>query len=157
MDFLSRRRVVISKTSYRDRTEAVPYKSRRDRKIEWSPESNKGAVVSEASRKLFLVQPYTMQFKKPCIGAVRPCWWKKYRYIGFKRSWWEQRLKDAYYTTTRARYPTLPQTTTPRTRRTTISQICIINEEKQLFCTLCTCIFRFCAFHSRSRSIHDVK
>ena len=33
----------------------------------------------------------------------------------------------------------------------------VINYEKQLFCTLCTCIFQFGTSETRSRSIHDVK
>ena len=36
-------------------------------------------------------------------------------------------------------------------------QICIFDNEKQYFCTLCTCIFHFWIFWRRSRSFYDVK
>ena len=36
-------------------------------------------------------------------------------------------------------------------------QICIFDNEKQYFCTLCTCIFRFLTFCRRSPSFYDVK
>ena len=38
-----------------------------------------------------------------------------------------------------------------------MSQICIFDNEKHQFCTLCPCIFHFCTFRRRSRSFHDVK
>ena len=36
-------------------------------------------------------------------------------------------------------------------------QICIFDNEKQYFCTLCTCIFHLLTFWGRSRSFYDVK
>lgn len=39
----------------------------------YSSDSSNTVLRSDASRKFFLAQPYTMQLKKPCIGAVRPC------------------------------------------------------------------------------------
>lgn len=38
----------------------------------YSSDSSNTVLRSDASRKFFLAQPYTMQLKKPCIGAVRP-------------------------------------------------------------------------------------
>ena len=37
------------------------------------------------------------------------------------------------------------------------SLMCIFDNEKQRFCTLCTCIFYFLTFRRRSRSFYDVK
>ena len=39
---------------------------------------------------------------------------------------------------------------------TRTSQICLFNNEKQEFCTLCTCIFHFCTFRKRSCSFQGV-
>ena len=36
-------------------------------------------------------------------------------------------------------------------------QICIIDNEKQYFCTRCTCIFHLLTFWRRSRSFYDVQ
>ena len=47
------------------------------------------------------------------------------------------------------------KTETATTIRT--SQICIFNNEKHQFCTLCTCASHFCTFCIRFRPFHDVK
>ena len=36
-------------------------------------------------------------------------------------------------------------------------RVCIFDNEKQEFCTLCTCIFHYWKFRRRSRSFHNVK
>ena len=45
----------------------------------------------------------------------------------------------------------------PRERRQQNPQICIFDNEKQYFCTLCTCIFHLLTFWRHSRSFYDVK
>ena len=51
-----------------------PWDSRRWWEDSYSSESsNQLLLCPDASRKLFLDQPYTMQFKKPCMGAVKLC------------------------------------------------------------------------------------
>ena len=47
--------------------------------------------------------------------------------------------------------------TKPDIRATKTPQICIFDNEKQYFCTFCTCIFHFLTFCRRSRSFYDVK
>jgi len=42
-------------------------------------------------------------------------------------------------------------------KTTRASQICIFEDKKQQFCTLCTCTFHTCSFRSLSSAIHDVK
>ena len=44
-----------------------------------------------------------------------------------------------------------------RQRQQKPQQICIFDNEKQHFCTLCTCIFQLLTFWRRSRSFYDVK
>ena len=48
----------------------------------------------------------------------------------------------------------LQNTTTTATKTL---QICLFDNEKQYFCTLCTCIFHLLTFWRRSRSFYDVK
>ena len=52
-------------------------------------------------------------------------------------------------------YKTEICTATAMARKT--SQICIFNDKNNRFCTLCTCVFHFCTFLSRSRKICNVK
>ena len=46
---------------------------------------------------------------------------------------------------------------TTRMTTTKTPQICIFDNEKQYFCTVCTCIFHLLTFWRRSRSFYDVK
>ena len=51
----------------------------------------------------------------------------------------------------------LPFKATSTTTATKTPQICIFDNKKQYFCTLCTCIFHLLTFRRRSRSFYDVK